>query len=70
MCFYIKDSQKYNDIREVDRLVNTEVDFSQEAFGLLGGSDGALFRRIIIAKLSGNQLLEEIVQFIEIISKK
>ncbi len=50
---------KYSDLREIDKVVNFSLEFTQENSGFLGG-DGSAFRRLIIAKLVGNPLYEDI----------
>ncbi len=47
-------SQKLNDIREIDKLVNPSVDSPYR---------GDVYRRIIIAKLANNPLYNEIVEY-------
>lgn len=53
-------ANKYKDIREIDKLINSTNDFPKS--GLLS-TDGGIMRRIIIARLANNSRLDEIVGF-------
>lgn len=50
---------KYSDLKEIDKVVNSSLEFTQENSGFLGG-DGSAFKRLIIAKLVNNPLYEDI----------
>jgi hypothetical protein len=50
---------KYSDLREIDKVVNSSLELTQENSGFLGG-DGSTIKRLVIAKLVGNPLFNEI----------
>ena len=58
-----KKLQKYKDLREIDRLINSFNDFWEDDWGKpyqLGGN--FYFRRVVIARLSGNKRWLEVVE--------
>lgn len=53
-------AKQYLDLKEIDKFVNTEVKFSPGVQGFLG-TTGAVFRRLVIARLVGNPIYDEMV---------
>lgn len=54
-------SQKYLDLKEIDKFVNAEVAYREGVQSFLG-TDGTVFKRLVIAKLVGNPIYEEMVR--------
>lgn len=55
-------TQKYLDLREIDKFVNAEIKYGEYVQGFLG-TTGTEFKRLIIAKLVGNPIYNNLVDF-------
>lgn len=54
-------ADRYLDLREIDQLVNAEVKYRGYVQGFLG-TEGTEFKRLIIAKLTGNPIYDQLVE--------
>ncbi|MFN3446536.1 MAG: hypothetical protein ACK44D_12410, partial [Bacteroidia bacterium] len=52
--------EKYLDLREIDKFINAEIKYQDYVQGFLG-TEGTEFKRMIIAKLTGNPIYSELV---------
>jgi hypothetical protein len=53
-------SKQYLDLREIDKFVNAEIKYRDHVQGFLG-TEGTQFKRLIIAKLAGNPIYDDLV---------